>query len=457
MSITNQLSLDVAAIPFLWVVPLALYLITFIVSFGGYYRRVIWRPAFILGLGMMAVLYKLGASASLPLQIAGSTFTLFAGCMICHGELASLAPRSRNLTAFYLTMATGGAAGGLLVALVAPAVFSDLWELPIFLLLPYVLMAIVMMRQAPGTTRPLTWIAIGAILWLGIAAFLLPALRGPDKRIAMARNFYGVLHVLDEPLDSTRDSLHALRHLRHGRITHGTQFLNPKDRGRTTAYYAEGSGVELAIDHHPRRAAGEHLAIGAIGLGVGTIAAYGLPGDTLRFYEINPDVERLARRYFTFLADSKATVEVTLGDGRLSLEREVAGGQALHRFDILVADAFAGDAIPVHLLTVEAMALYWQALKEDGVLAIHVSNRYLNLARVVSGIAPRFHKRIVRIRRGAGAGALGSTWLLVTSNRRFLNYVANNVPFGADIPAEPPVVWTDAFSNLYDVLGEEES
>src|SRR6185436_3679823 len=170
-----------------------------------------------------------------------------------------------------------------------------------------------------------------------------------------------------------------------------------------TAYYAEGSGVELAIDHHPRRTGGSHLAIGAIGLGVGTIAAYGLPADTFRFYEINPDVERLARRYFTFLADSKATVEVALGDGRLALERDVAAWAGVHRYDVLVADAFAGDAIPVHLLTVEAMALYWQALKDDGVLAVHVSNRYLNLTRVISGIAPRFHKRIVRIRRGSGA------------------------------------------------------
>ena len=451
MTMTNQLSLDVAAIPFLWVLPLALYLLTFILSFAGYYRRLVWRPAFIIGLGVMAALYKLGAGAELVYQIAGSSFTLFAGCMICHGELVQLSPRPRHLTVFYLTMSAGGAAGGIAVGLLAPLVFRDFWELPIFLLLPYVLMAVVTMRGKPGNRRPVTWIAVAGILWLGVAAFLLPALRGTEHRVESARNFYGVLHVLDERVDSIR----VLRNLRHGRITHGTQFIAGEDRSTATAYYSKGSGVELAIDHHPSREAGKGLQIGAIGLGVGTIATYGVPGDTLRFFEINPEVIRLARTHFTFLADSKSKVRVVLGDGRLSLEHEVAAGTHPQRYDVLVVDAFSGDAIPVHLLTLEAMQLYSTALKDDGILAIHTSNRYLNLARVVSGLAPMVRKQVVRIRTSATVEGLASTWLLVTNNRPFLRWVANNVPNGADIPAEPAVVWTDAFSNLYEVLGSD--
>jgi spermidine synthase len=291
---------------------------------------------------------------------------------------------------------------------------------------------------------------MAGIAWVGGAAFLVPVLKENRNTLESSRNFYGVLRVIDD----YGDAAHPKRHLRHGRITHGTQLLSASEAGHTTAYYAERSGVELALDHHPRRQEHQPLTVGAVGLGVGTIAAYGAPGDTFRFFEINPDVERLARRYFTFLKDSKASVNVIPGDGRLSLEREVQNGGS-NRYDVLVLDAFAGDAIPVHLLTEEAMALYWQALKEDGILAVHTSNRYLNLSRVVTGLAPKQRKRVIRIQRGGDYAAFGSTWLLVTSNQQFMRYVRDSVPFGADVPNEPPVVWTDAFSNLYDVLGDE--
>jgi hypothetical protein len=350
-------------------------------------------------------------------------------------------------------MSAGGAAGGVIVALVAPLVFRDFWELPLFLLLPYLLLTLTSIRESPKTRHPITWLAMAGIAWLGGAGFLAPVLRENKNTLATARNFYGVLRVIEDYSDPS----HPKRHLRHGRITHGTQLLSANESGKTTAYYAEGSGVEIAIRHHPRREQHQPLTLGAIGLGVGTIAAYGEPGDRFRFFEINRDVERLAREYFTFLEDSKATVDVALGDGRLSIEREVQAGTGNHRYDVLVLDAFSGDAIPVHLLTEEAMALYWKALKEDGILAIHTSNRYLNLARVVMGLAPKQRKRVVRIERGGDYASFGSTWLLVTSNRDFMRYVKDSIKFGADIPNDQPVVWTDAFSNLYDVLGDEGS
>jgi len=291
---------------------------------------------------------------------------------------------------------------------------------------------------------------MAGIAWLGGAGFLAPVLRENRNTLATSRNFYGVLRVIDDYSDPG----HPKRHLRHGRITHGNQLLSAGERRKTTAYYAESSGVEIAIDHHPVREKHQPLTVGAIGLGIGTIAAYGETGDSFRFFEINREVERLAREYFTFLEDSKATVDVVLGDGRLSIEREVQGGTGKHRYDVLVLDAFAGDAIPVHLLTEEAMALYWEALKEDGILAVHTSNRYLNLSRVVTGLAPKQRKRVIRIQRSADYASFSSTWLLVTSNRDFMRYVRDSVKFGADVPNEPPVVWTDSFSNLYDVLGE---
>lgn len=449
LAITNQISLDIAAFPFLWIVPLALYLITFVLCFAGKYHRTVWRLGLIVGLGGMAVLARLAGGAPIWAQVGGALFALFASCMVCHGELARRAPAGAGLTAFYLMTAAGGAAGGVFVGLVAPVAFGDFWELPLFLIAPYGLMLVTLYRDGRGVTRvsPAGWAALVAVLWLGVTAFVMPVLRQSGTTVAAARNFYGVLRVYDDPPIPG-----AKRRLRHGRIVHGTQFLDPERRGEPTAYYAEGSGVGVAIRQHPRRRAGLPLSVGAIGLGAGTIATYGAPGDSVRFYEINPDVATFANRYFTFLRDSRATVDVVLGDGRLAVERELAAPERRHRYDILVVDAFSGDAIPVHLLTAEAMGRYWEALKPDGILALHTSNRHVNLARVVMGVARPMRKVVVRIRRGDGAAALSSTWLLVTSNQEFLHTVEVGTGVTGDVPQDPPVLWTDAFSNLLRVI-----
>ncbi|MSR05798.1 MAG: hypothetical protein EXR93_01820 [Gemmatimonadetes bacterium] len=451
LAITNQISLDIAAFPFLWILPLALYLVTFVLCFGGAYRRNVWRIAFIIGLGAMSVLAKLAAGAPLWAQVGGSLFALFSICMVCHGELAMRAPAGRGLTAFYLTTAAGGAAGGVSVGLIAPLLFNEFFELPIFLITPYILMLVTLYRDRDGSqaTRasPLAWAALVGVLWLGISAFVVPMIWQSGTTIARARNFYGVLRVYDGPPFPG-----AKRTLRHGRIVHGTQFLGETRKAEPTAYYALGSGVDVAIKQHPRRRAGLPMNIGAIGLGAGTIAAYGGGGDSLRFYEINADVVSFARRYFTFLSDSKATVDVVLGDGRLSVEREMSRPENRHRYDVLIVDAFSGDAIPIHLLTTEAMALYWEALKPDGILALHTSNRHVNLARVVTGASTPMKKVVVRVRRGDGASAISSTWLLVSSSPEFLHMVEVGTGVTGDVPQEPPVVWTDAFSNLLRVI-----
>jgi len=439
-------------VPFLWVLPLALYLVTFILSFAGYYWRIVWRPGLTLGLGIMALLAKKGVEASLFSQIAGAAFALFAGCMVCHGELARLSPKARHLTSYYLTMAAGGAAGGALVALVAPVVLPDFWELPIFLLLPFVLMLGILHHETGGKLRARTWwfawSVIAAVFWLGFSVFILPDLKGDGTTVARARNFYGVLRVLDDPPDDDN----PMRSLRHGHIIHGTEFLDSLRRDLPTSYYAYGSGVELAIRQHPRRRAGLALTVGAVGLGAGTIASWGAPGDTLRFYEINPDVVAFSRRYFTFLRDSPFTIDVVMDDARLSLEREVTSGASVKRYDVIVVDAFSGDAIPVHLLTRECGDIYWRALKDDGILAIHISNRFLDLAPVAMGLAQAFDKKALRVETDDGVAALGSTWVLLSSNRAFFDSLHAPSMTTVEDPDEPPVTWTDHFSNLFGVL-----
>ncbi|MBI4484514.1 MAG: fused MFS/spermidine synthase, partial [Acidobacteria bacterium] len=387
---TNEICLNIAAVPLLWVVPLALYLVTLMLAFGGAYSRRWATTLFVAVLVFIAFLNLIYATALW--QIAGACLVLFAGAWACHGELARLAPDPRHLTAYYLAISAGGAAGGAFGALVAPLVFREFWEFPLFLLLAY---GLFLAAACPGATPrggTLRWIARAIPAGLVVASFSWPVLARSGETVATARNFFGILRVYDgraadEP---------AMRRFQHGRIVHGAQFLDPSRRREPTAYYRWPSGIAVAIQRHPNRASGSSLRIGVIGLGVGTLAAWGADGDRIRFYEINPDVIDMARRYFTFLTDTPAAVDVVTGDGRLALEREANAGQ-IGDFDLLVADAFSADAIPVHLLTREAAALYWRRLRDDGVLVFNVTNRYLDVAPVVRGLAREFGKDVVEV------------------------------------------------------------
>ena len=451
VALTNHITLDVAVVPFLWVLPLSLYLLTFVFAFAGLYRRSLWGPLLVLALGAMAILWNWGFALPFAVQIVGSAVVLFTGCMVCHGELARSAPGAPYLTAFYLTMAAGGGLGGLLVALVAPTVFPDFWELPGFLLLAYALLFVVVHRdRAPtrrGASRTLRWAVFASILIVATAGFVLPTLRRDRGTVATARNFYGVLRVQDAPAGM----LDNQRVLRVGRIFHGGQFLDPARTLEATSYFTAGSGVEMAIRRHPRRLAGQTLKLGVIGLGVGTLAAWGERGDSVRFYEINPAVATFARSYFSFLDDSEAAVTVVLGDGRLSLEREVADPENHRRFDVLVVDAFSGDAVPVHLLMRESADLYQSALAPDGVLVFQVTNRHLDLARVVRGIAAAKNLEAVQISFDPteGSGGTPNSWILATRNEELLERVR---PDATPPGSEPAVLWTDDHSNLFGIL-----
>ncbi|MEO8326802.1 MAG: fused MFS/spermidine synthase, partial [Nitrospirota bacterium] len=463
---TNQICRDIAVIPFLWVLPLGLYLISFILCFDHprWYGRQIWVPVLLVLLS--AVVYLLHqeyaeTEINIYLQIFIYSAVLFACCMVCHGELFRLKPPARFLTSFYLMVALGGALGGVFVNLVAPVLFKGYWEFHFGLVATMMLLGFCLFRTRDPLRSPLIlW--SGMVLWVGgiatLAGFL--ALHINEEQastILTSRNFYGVLRVKE----TDRGTKSASRFLYHGRINHGRQFLTPSRHSYPTAYYGPFSGISLAINRHPQQLRLNKLEdrkgqggfrVGNIGLGVGTTAVYSRPGDTYRFYEINPDVDRIAREYFTYLKDAKGDQQVVLGDGRISLERELENKHG-QQFDILAVDAFSGDGIPVHLLTREAFALYWEHLRPDGILALHITNIHFDFSPVVRALARELGKQALRIRDVADLehGNHYSEWVLVTSNQTFLKDPFVNFR-SAPWRSLEEILWTDDYSNLFQVV-----
>lgn len=518
VAVTNKICLDIAAVPFLWVLPLAVYLLTFILCFDHprWYSRRVWSALLAAGCGATARCLA-GDSVTLPVQVGVYAVTLLAGCMVCHGELYRLRPAPRRLTGYYLTIAAGGAAGSSFVALLGPLLFSDYLELQVGLVLLVYFTGIVCLLyrsrslatgtavgvlagtllvpaleagtghgaaawfhswaqelflfyrdHAPALAAGVVVIAtalragwrVGAGAWrrrmsavplllsvlLG-AVFVMQARRSAGTVFAAARNFYGAykLHLYSE-----EDPLGRFYLLSHGGITHGLQFVHPDYVGWPTTYYGATSGVGRALDSlpSPRR-------IGLVGLGAGSLAAYGRAGDVLRFYEIDPAIVGVARTRFSYLRRTPATVQVALGDARLTLEEELRRGPG-QAFDLLILDAFSGDAIPVHLLTREAVALYLRHLRPGGLLAVHISNRHLDLRPVVEGLARHHGLHFVTISDTAKKDdwwLYSTTWMLLTADAARLE-----VPGIKEAAEEPPdataeyVDWTDDHASLLEVL-----
>lgn len=425
LAVANHLSQEVAPVPFLWVLPLSIYLFSFILCFES--EREWYRPAlfrWLLPVAWIGGGYSIAAVQGLPWEIGGFSLALFVWCMFCHGELARNKPRRRqDLTFFYLMLALGGALGGLFVAVAAPNLFSTYLELPIGIAAS-VLLAMPLIYGLRSKKR---LIRMGVI---ACAAFVLPTLLRDYGDVLHLRNFYGASRVTD---DGSGDL--AFRSLYNGRTLHGVEFLAAKKSLLPTAYYGpeSGAGQVLTVAGTTAR------HVGVVGLGVGTLAAYGRVGDSFRFYEINPAVIRIASRYFHFLDRSPAKTEVILGDGRLALEKEPSGS-----FDVLVLDAFSDDSIPVHLMTKEAFGVYFRLLRGNGgVLAIHLTNRYVNLDPVVDALAASFHKRVTHIRSQADPAQhiLDADWALISGHD-------DSPP--AD--AQTQRLWTDDYSNLFQIL-----
>ncbi len=475
LAVTNHMTQNVAAIPFLWIAPLSLYLLSFILCFESHrwYSRTVFVPIFAVAVGSLAwFITAMETPDKLILALVYLAMVLFVVCMVCHGELSRLKPDAAHLTGFYLTISVGGAIGGLFVAYFAPRVFNSLYEFPVLVCVCPLLILWVFLRERlqgreivvdqvasdqvvsdevqPVQTRqwhPSIWWgawSVACALSLAMAGYLA---RGQFNNVKgarlLVRNFYGALRVAD-----IYDEGIPVRQLSHGTINHGEQIIDPL-RGRwPTTYYGPNSGVGLTIKKLQESGP---IRYGVIGLGTGTLSTYARKGDYCRIYDINPLVMDIARTQFTFVPGSPAKVETVLGDARLSLE-----GDSPQRFDVLAVDAFSSDSIPIHLLTREAFLVYWRQLKPDGVLAVHVSNRYLNLEPVVDLAAGSMgkHTAFISSEEDLASDVFTSDWVLVTSRPGFLE----NEPIKSarSDPATRPHIrmWTDDYSNLWQIVNK---
>jgi hypothetical protein len=521
LAVTNALCQEIAAVPFLWMLPLALYLLSFIICFD---RPVWYQRRFFLAAGAAATVLvlitaSLGLQLKIPIHAASFGGFLFLFCMIGHGELVRLRPATSQLTLFYLMVALGGALGGIFVALIAPLVFDNFWEFNVMATLAWALLGILLLRKKNSLFHCGDWwqllllvwllcylaIRLGCEMWLShehwftsrlplhallalVAAWLLcfPVRHTRFARskywsrvtvvaiifiaecfmfwrirsdrlgtIVMERNFYGTLRVSAIP--ARNDKFPAWIQLTHGNINHGYQYIDKSLSHLPVSYYGDTSGIDTAVRRHPRRLAEppKPLRIGVLGLGVGTMAAFGEPGDLVRFYEINPAVIRYstaAKPIFTYLTGSRAATEIVAGDARLSLERELANGQP-GQFDVLVMDAFSSDAIPVHLLTREAFALYRKHLRDDdSILAINISNRFLDLRDLVGSQAKELDMLPLLCRTTEQTVTHGpSSWMILSRSLPFLKDPAVH-QCGAPWIPKREVIWTDSFSNLFQIL-----
>ncbi len=432
LALANHLSQDVAAVPFLWVMPLALYLLSFALCFDsrGWYKPNLYR--WLLPLAWIGIMLGVGQQGLMPIRLTlvVFAFAIFVICMFCHGELARQKPETNELTAYFLTISAGGAVGGVFVGLIAPRIFKEFLELPIGVL-GSVMLSLRLLYRFPKK-RVLRIGAVAAAAGLAVAIV-------PDTTLTRhlrARNFYGTVQVNEAgPSDGRYISLF------NGTIQHGLQFILPARSRIATTYYGQASGAAIAIDklrHGPMR-------VGVVGLGAGTLAAYAKPGDVYSFYEINPIVIDIARTQFRYLSESAARIEIVAGDARLSMEREEP-----QSFDVLAVDAFSGDSIPVHLLTAEAFDLYFRHLKPGGVLAIHVTNKHLDLSPVVKTIAEHFNAKALTIHNSSELmnKVYSSSWVVVTKDERLAASIQNlSSPVKAKVP-----LWTDDYSNLLRIL-----
>lgn len=478
LATTNHVCQDVAVIPFLWIAPLSLYLVSFIICFdherwyiprlyaamtllvflaGGLWAtRAAWTPYF----NMDAAHFE-----KIQIEVALSFAGMFLICMLCHGELVRLRPHPRYLTMFYLLIAAGGAVGGLFVSLLAPVIFQTGYTEWIIALLGgcALAVAIILGTEKNGFVRRYPWLFVPGFIIVGVALYHAAVSSVPvnSRMIAARRNFYGVVSVVATSLEVKKGQREPILQMVNGQTWHGMQFQDEPLRPLPTTYYGHESGVGRAIDWFQKRNTADHgVRIGAVGLGVGTLAAYARANDQFVFYEINPQVRQLAEKYFTFLRDAdemlkhgSGQLDIVMGDGRLSLERELSTLPP-RRFQVLVIDAFSGDAIPTHLITREAGDIYSRQLDSQGVLAFHVSNHYLDLEPVVRGLADYLNFTMLKIesRQDNSVGTYQADWMLLT-NKSNTQFLAATSKYAEKPPANPKsLLWTDEYSDLFEIL-----
>ena len=506
LSVTNQISQEVAVIPFLWIVPLTLYLLSFILAFSGErgYNRKFYSLLFILSAALTLFVMLNATSLHVYWQIIAYCLLLFSVCMLCHGELYLLRPHAEHLTTFYLMVSIGGAFGGIFVSLIAPLIFNGYWEFFVGLAMAIAILLTVIRGERlvslPKEHRDDVSDSEGS-LFSGVRDSHLhsptPTNRGGVRQVQVSvaekrslrvtqtitararfvfvvfalvtvmltllstffsgalfskRNFYGVIRVRQIVPDGSTEIANIMS---HGITVHGLQFIStPEMRQMPTTYYVRGAGAGLALLNHPKY--GRNQRVGLLGLGVGTLATYAQPGDVYRLYEINPVVIDLAAGagdYFSFLSDSKADITIVPGDARVSLEREIAQGHP-QNFDVLVLDTFSSDSIPVHLVTKEAFALYLEHLAPEGIIAAHITNLHLDLQPVFWQLAKYHNLSMVRINYlGDSNGGYASHWILLSRDPVLLEIPAiQGRAVDLNGYSTNLKLWTDDYSNLFQIL-----
>jgi len=460
LATTNQICLDIASIPFLWIVPLTLYLITFIICFDKprWYKRILWIPLLFLSLFLGLFVLLQNSGSSLTQQILVFSSILFIGCMICHGELARLKPNPKYLTEFYLLISFGGAVGGLFVTLLSPKYFNGYWELHSSWVLILILAGICIFKKASfkskilGLTAQASWTTATAVIAIALMSHV--KINNKDG-IYTKRNFYGIIKVQD--FVNTDNNNSVVRTLVNGTIMHGSQkFIDSNPVFESTSYYSKQSGIGSAIFDHPNYASASSFSVGVVGMGVATIAALCELCTSMRFYEIDSDVVDVSKKHFSYLDKLKELdIEnnIIIGDGRISLENELESTGS-NNYDVLAVDAFSGDAIPVHLLTIEAFKLYWKHLNKNGILAVHISNRHLDLVPVVYNAAKELDKKIILIQNDAlkKDSIETSKWMIITANTDYRpdEIYSFKSEFSASRTNIP--IWTDDYSNLFNII-----
>ena len=447
LAVTNLIILEIGSFPLTWTIPLALYLLSFIVTFSarggtpGFLTR-LWPEILISTL----LLYFHGSA---HWQISIITLILFLViCLIAHGTLYETRPTSGYLTHFYLAIAFGGWVGGAAVSLIAPMLFSGLYEYPILLVL---FAAVFFWCRHRHFKEILPDFSLFGFLRIVLIVLIMTQAgrviyHSQDVRF-QHRNFYGTYRVVDIPLSS--DAARGIRTLMHGSTLHGAQWLDGDERTSPLSYYYRGGAISQAFSAVP-----SPRKIAVVGLGTGAVAAYADEHDLVTFYEIDPDIEPVARRWFTYLEDSKAIQRVVVGDGRLSMQKD----RSEHpKYNLVLIDAFTGDGIPVHLLTREAIGIYMANLAEGGLLLFHVSNRYYELRPLIKAVAREMTLygalNVPVAKDRLRPEQIDTRCVVLTGNRGSLQPLLETgwVPLGEDdlTTMEP---WTDDYNNILEPL-----
>ena len=455
LSFTNHMTQNIASVPFLWIVPLVIYLSTFILVFdvggsraqSGWYSRKWFMPILMFLLLLTANGMVEGYASTMNIYFALPLFCvlLFVACMFCHGELAAMRPGPQYLTQFYLALSVGGAIGGLLVGVLAPLVFDSFAEVQLALMACTFLVTYLLWQSTPPNGSKV-WTQSISVAALGMSAltgwYLWDYSKPSENTIVSKRDFYGTLNVTQTgPLKDKE----TLRHLYHGTISHGWQYTDTQLRTKPISYFGPGAGISKTLEFYAQQR--PSIDVGILGLGIGVLVAYGRETDHYRIYELVPSVLDIAKKYFWYLTDTKAQVSFTLGDGRLSLERDPP-----QQFDMLSIDAFSSDSVPMHLMTVEALQVYQKQIKPEGAIVYNVTNRLINLAPMVQLLAQHEGMTAILISDTTAHGDYYKTdFVIVTRNQKLIQdpRLASATRI---VPIPGLKVWTDNHNNLFDVL-----